>query len=75
MCYSIDENYLKIIGRYAKRVGEVKKVMLCEGVISRKNEVALRVEGVQCVHVCRDDAEFDDDDLIRRGSRFRNGIQ
>ncbi|CAG8513025.1 8811_t:CDS:1 [Funneliformis caledonium] len=75
MCYSINENYLKIIGRYAKRVGEVKKVMLCEGVIRRKYDCTLMIEGIQCVRVCRDDVEFDDDDLVRRGSRFRNGIQ
>ncbi|CAI2170762.1 6779_t:CDS:1 [Funneliformis geosporum] len=75
MCYSINENYLKIIGRYAKRVGDVKKVMLCEGVIRKKYDCTLMIEGIQSVRVCRDDVEFDDDDLVRRGSRFRNGIQ
>ncbi|GBC45057.2 hypothetical protein GLOIN_2v1587300 [Rhizophagus irregularis DAOM 181602=DAOM 197198] len=29
-CHSINENYLKIIEKYAKRVGGIKKIMLCE---------------------------------------------
>jgi hypothetical protein len=74
MCHIINENYLKIIENYAKRVGGIKKIMLCEGIIRRKNSFELKFDGVQCLHICSNDVEFGDDDLIKR-IRFRNNIQ